>query len=222
MRKPAACCKDFRYIHVADSTSVVQLHTSVDWCSCVCLSQCLILQAALLLGLCATRRPAACCRDCRYFQVACSTFQVLLCSFTPLLTGAHACVCLDALSCRPRCCWGCVPRAGLLPAAEIAGTYLHVAGSTSVVQLHTSIDSVMDSCSCLCLSHCLFTQAALLLGLRATRRPAGYWDSLEVMDAELDAFVAGERHSTLTASNMSTVHAARGWCQWESLGSDRC
>jgi hypothetical protein len=35
-------------------------------------------------------------------------------------------------------------------------------------------------------------QAALLLGLRATRRPAGYWDSLEVMDAELDAFVAGE------------------------------
>ncbi|KAF6260236.1 hypothetical protein COO60DRAFT_1637771 [Scenedesmus sp. NREL 46B-D3] len=36
-----------------------------------------------------------------------------------------------------------------------------------------------------------FTEAALLLGLRATRRPAGYWDSLEVMDAELDAFVAG-------------------------------
>lgn len=42
------------------------------------------------------------------------------------------------------------------------------------------------------LPRCLVVlQAALLLGLRAARRPAGYWDSLEVLDAELDAFVAG-------------------------------
>lgn len=39
--------------------------------------------------------------------------------------------------------------------------------------------------------HVLLTQAALQLGLRATRRPAGYWDSLEVLDLELDALIAG-------------------------------
>jgi hypothetical protein len=37
----------------------------------------------------------------------------------------------------------------------------------------------------------LLQQAALQLGLRATRRPAGYWDSLEVLDLELDALIAG-------------------------------
>jgi hypothetical protein len=51
-------------------------------------------------------------------------------------------------------------------------------------------------------------QAALLLGLRATRRPAGYWESLEVMDAELDTFVAGEGMSTLAAVNCIAVETS--------------
>lgn len=53
-----------------------------------------------------------------------------------------------------------------------------------------------SSCWCplmptwLCAACCL--QAALQLGMRATRRPAGYWSSLEVLDMELDAFIAGQ------------------------------
>ena len=39
-------------------------------------------------------------------------------------------------------------------------------------------------------------QAALQLGMRAARRPAGYWSSLEVLDMELDAFIAG-RHNNI-------------------------
>jgi hypothetical protein len=40
---------------------------------------------------------------------------------------------------------------------------------------------------------CCTLQAALQLGLRASRRPAGYWDSLELLDMELDAFIAGQQ-----------------------------
>lgn len=36
-----------------------------------------------------------------------------------------------------------------------------------------------------------FTQAALLLGLRSRRRPPGYWEQLELLGAELEAFVWG-------------------------------
>lgn len=42
-------------------------------------------------------------------------------------------------------------------------------------------------------------QVALELGLQADRRPVGYWDSLEMLDAELDAFIAGEGDTLVSA-----------------------
>jgi hypothetical protein len=43
----------------------------------------------------------------------------------------------------------------------------------------------------MCVVLCCGAQAALQLGMRAARRPAGYWSSWEVLDMELDAFIAG-------------------------------
>lgn len=47
-------------------------------------------------------------------------------------------------------------------------------------------------------------QTALLLGYRSSRRPEGYWDSLELLDAELEEFIAGMQ---TRCRLISSVHA---------------
>jgi hypothetical protein len=59
-------------------------------------------------------------------------------------------------------------------------------------------------------THGCALQAALQLGLRASRRPAGYWDSLEVLDMELDAFIAGQ-HPTVSTPQSAWL----GWHEYK-------
>jgi hypothetical protein len=62
---------------------------------------------------------------------------------------------------------------------------------------------------CLALSVLNLVQAALQLGLRATRRPVGYWDSPEVLDMELDVFIAGD---TCQCAQTDSHAAGSCWC----------
>lgn len=50
-------------------------------------------------------------------------------------------------------------------------------------------DSLTAAPVCCCFSA---YQAALMLGYRCSQRPKGYWDSLEMLNMEIDEFIAGK------------------------------
>jgi hypothetical protein len=60
----------------------------------------------------------------------------------------------------------------------------------------------------------LSVQAALQLGMRFTRHPTGYWDSLDMVDAELDAFIAGASWGAAKAAAAAAAVGSRatGFC----------